>query len=120
LGILPQLADRVRRTGKKIILVLDNGSAHTSKRSKAALGELNGKIEVFWLPPYTSEQLNDIESLWKHLKEDFFSRMLTHKAEEFSARVVELLTRFRPVGAIAQMNKLGHAVSVRKNLALPA
>lgn len=120
LGILPQLAERVRKSGKRIVLVLDNGSAHTSKRSTAALNRLKDKIRVFWLPPYTSEQLNDIEPVWKHLKEDFFSRMLTQRPEEFTARVIELLSHFRRPGAIAQMTKPCHVVSVRKKLPLPA
>jgi hypothetical protein len=44
-------------------------------------------VRPFWLPKYTSEKLNRIEGLWRHLKEAFFSRMLTKRREGFYAAV---------------------------------
>lgn len=91
IGLLRLLADRARRTGKKIILVLDNGSSYTSKASLAEIQRLRECIRVFWLPTYTSEQLNLIENVWTHLKRNYFSRMLTQGPAEFPIAVVRLL-----------------------------
>jgi len=110
------LEARARRTGKRIVLVLDNGSAHKSKRS---LGEVEGVkdcLRVFWLPTYTSEQLNDIEGVWKHLKEDYFSRMLVEKREDFTGAVVRLLSKMRRGRVLREMLRPCHTSAVRKNL----
>lgn len=105
LQMLWQLEARARRTGKQILLVLDNGSAHTSKRSKAEIQRLKGLVRVFWLPTYTSEQLNDIEWLWKHLKEDYFCRMLVPLREQFGEAVVDLLRQLRRPGVLRRILK---------------
>lgn len=118
--MLLMLEARAHRTGKRIVLVLDNGSAHTSKRSTAELERVKKFIRVFWLPTYTSEQLNDIEGVWKHLKEDYFSRMLVKHREEFTDAVVELLRTMRRGRILRQMLKPRHKVTVRKNLVVPA
>jgi transposase len=98
--MVTRLGDRARRTGKLIVLVLDNGTAHTSKRSRKTLEGLEGLVNVLWLPPYSSEQLNDIEGLWKHLKEDHFSRMLVRRRERFAPAARALLRRLRTVDAL--------------------
>lgn len=101
--LLGRLASRARRTAKKIILVMDNGSAFTSARSKEELRATREWIQVFWLPRYTSEQLNLIEGIWSHLKETYFSRMLTKKAEQFYRAVVRFLTRLCAPRALRAM-----------------
>jgi len=98
--LLGLLAERARRTGKKITLVLDNGSSFTSKRSRVELEALRGWIQVFWLPTYTSEQLNLIENVWGHLKDDYFSRMLTRDPKRFPAAVIRLLRKLAFRGAL--------------------
>lgn len=52
---------------KTVVLVLDNGPIHTSKASRAAL-EARPWLTVEWLPKYAPE-LNDIEHVWRHLKQ---------------------------------------------------
>jgi transposase len=91
IGLLRLLEDRARRTGKKIVLVLDNGSSYTSHASLAEIRRLRAWIRVFWLPTYTSEQLNLIENVWTHLKRNYFSRMLTRGPTEFPIAVIRLL-----------------------------
>ena len=102
-GLLNLLAARARRTGKKIILVLDNGSTFTSKRSLEEMDRLRGEIQVFWLPTYTSEQLNLIENVWAHLKRTYFSRMLTRSRNEFPIAVIQLLKRLAIPGALRRV-----------------
>lgn len=118
-GMVQMLQARVRRTGKRIILVLDNGSAHKSKRSLAELARMKDLLQVFWLPTYTSEQLNDIEALWKHLKEDYFCRMLVAHREGFTTATVDLLSRMSRGHALRELLKPRHRV-VGKNLTVPA
>jgi len=114
-GLIQLLERRAKRTGKRILLVLDNGSAHTSKRSLAEIGRVKGLIRVFWLPTYTSEQLNDIEGFWKHLKEDYFSRMLCKTREEFTDAAVRLLSTMHRGRVLRMMLKPRRRV-VSKNL----
>jgi hypothetical protein len=102
-GLLNLLAERARRTGKKIILVLDNGSSYTSKRSKEEMHRLREWVQVFWLPTYTSEQLNLIENVWTHLQRIYFSRMLTRDPNDFPVAVIELLKKLAQPGALRRM-----------------
>lgn len=104
--LLGLLADRVRQTGRRIILVLDNGSSFTSKRSREELDRLKDSIRVFWLPTYTSEQLNWIEPLWGRMKSDYFSRMLTQNPSDFVPAVIGFLKRLcRPDGIAMLLNR---------------
>ena len=80
--MLRQLARHARRVRRIVVLVLDHGSAQTSRRSEAKLLSLVPQVVVLWLPPYSSEQLNDIENLWQHAKEDYFSEMLVAKGDD--------------------------------------
>jgi transposase len=104
-GLLHLLAARARRTGKMIVLVLDNGSTYTSGRSREEIHRLREWIQVFWLPTYTSEQLNLIENLWTHLKRTYFSRMLTKSLKEFPVAVIQLLKRLAIPGALRRVLK---------------
>jgi len=111
---------RAQRTRRKIVVVLDNGTAHTSRLSREEIEKSKDLIRVFWLPTYTSEQLNDIEGLWKHLKEDYFSRMLVPKTAAFREEVVRLLNGMRRGHGLRRMLKPCPEKSVHKNLLVPA
>jgi transposase len=102
--LLRLLTRRSKRTGRVIILVLDNGTYFKkSKKAKAELELVSQYIIPFWLPKYTSETLNRIESLWDHLKDDYFSRMLVKRKELFLAAVVKLLKRLHRRGALRKL-----------------
>jgi transposase len=110
LELLRQLGQRARRTGRRIVLVLDNGSAFTSAASLRAIHEARGWLTIFWLPKYTSEQLNPIENVWGHLKSDYFSRMLTpvrptypQTREVFRSAVISFLRSLRCPGALRRV-----------------
>ena len=66
---LAALEARHAATGRDIILVLDNGSAHVSKVSQAALADRAAWLEVIPLARY-SPQLNPKEREWRTLKRD--------------------------------------------------
>jgi hypothetical protein len=101
--MVTQIGHRARRTGRRIVLVLDNGSYHRSRRSQEVLEQFARWIRVFWLPTYSSEELNDVEGVWKHLKEDYFSRMLVKDGECFEGAVVALLDELRPPGGMRRV-----------------
>lgn len=82
---LQALEARHRLTGRAIILVLDNGPAHTSKQSEAALAARADWLEVIWLARYSPE-LNPKEREWKQLKRDVPS----HLAPDLPTFVAEL------------------------------
>ena len=60
---------------------------------------------MLWLPAYSSEQLNDIENLWHHLKDDYFSEMLVTLREDFVVTVCRLLNRLRRPGGLRRLLK---------------
>ena len=74
LEYLEALGERHRRTGRGVILVLDNGPAHTSRKSRAALAERGGWLSVIWLARY-SPHLNLKEREWRYLKRDCRSHL---------------------------------------------
>ncbi len=74
LEYLEALGGRHQRTGREVILVLDNGLAHTSKASRAALAERAGWLRVIWLARY-SPHLNPKEREWRRLKRDARSHL---------------------------------------------
>ncbi|MFO0610547.1 MAG: hypothetical protein U0324_45720 [Polyangiales bacterium] len=90
-----------------VVLVLDHGSAQTSLRSEAKPLSLVPQVVVLGLPPYSSEQLNDIENLWQHAKEDYFSEMLVAKGDDFAAAVDRLLCELRRPGRLRRFLKPG-------------
>lgn len=63
-----QYGPRPGQAGKPAVIVLDNGPVHTSKATASALDERKHWLTVEWLPKYAPE-LNDIEPVWKTLKE---------------------------------------------------
>ena len=52
---------------RPLVIVLDNGSIHTSHATQAAFDLLRSELLPLFLPKYCS-QLNPIERFWKHLK----------------------------------------------------
>jgi transposase len=98
LPLLEHLVKRAQRTGRRIVLVLDNGVPFNSHLSKAAVEAASPFVRVFRLPRYTSETLSWIENFWEHLKETYFSRMLTEEREAFYPDTVRLLRRLRRSG----------------------
>lgn len=100
LPLLEQLVRRAQLTGRHIVLVLDNGVPFNSQRARAALEAASPYVRCFRLPTYTSETLNWIESFWGHLKETYFSRMLTDEREAFYPDAIRLLRRLRRSGRL--------------------
>lgn len=114
--MLETLERRARQTRKRMILVLDNGPEHTSWLALFELERLSDVLRVFWLPSYTSETLQYLEGIWKHLEEDYFSRMLVRSPKTFTRAVVRLLSGLRRAKALRRMLRPRHPKPMSKNL----
>jgi len=71
----------------KIFLILDRGPAHISKKTKAFVATLKGRLQIFYLPPYSPDR-NPDELVWKHLKADTVGRMVITSKDDFKVKVV--------------------------------
>ena len=92
---LEALERRHVATGQEIYLVIDNGPAHTSKVSMAALEERAAWLHVTWLARYSPE-LNPKEREWRVLKRDVRS----HLAPTLRAFVDEIGAGLRQLGGL--------------------
>jgi DDE superfamily endonuclease len=75
-------------TGAKraIFLIVDRGPAHIAKKTKAFVESLNGRLRLFYLPPYSPDR-NPDELVWKHLKADTVGRMAITDKADFQTKV---------------------------------
>jgi transposase len=98
--LVDKLVARAKRTGKRIVLVIDNGRPFDTRLAQAAFEAASPWVGLFILPHYTSETLNWIEGFWEHLKDTYFSRMLTSEREAFYPDTVRLLRRLQRSGRL--------------------
>jgi len=77
-----------------IFLIVDRGPAHRSKKTKAFVEGLAGKLQLFFLPPY-SPDCNPDELVWKHLKADTIGRMSVTSKQEFKKKVLSSMRRLQ-------------------------
>src|SRR6266404_844422 len=71
---------------RTIFLIVDRGPAHIAKKTKAFVGSLNGRLRLFYLPPYSPDR-NPDELVWKHLKADTVGRMAITDKADFHTKV---------------------------------
>jgi transposase len=72
---------------RTIFLIVDRGPAHRSKKTRAFVATLGGKLKLFFLPPYSPDR-NPDELVWKHLKADTVGRMVTSNKATFKGHVI--------------------------------
>ncbi len=73
---------------RKIFLIVDGGSAHKSKVTKAFVESVKSQLEIFILPPY-SPDLNPDELVWNHLKTHTVGRSTVTDKAEFKKKVTK-------------------------------
>src|ERR1035437_6672245 len=97
---------------RPIFLIVDNGSAHRAKKTKAFVETLGDKLKLFFLPPYSPDR-NPDELVWKHLKADTVGRMVTTSKADFKEKVVasmrSLQKRPEKISAFYQKPSLKYA-----------
>jgi transposase len=69
-----------------IFLIVDRGPAHIAKKTKAFVESLNGRLQLYFLPPYSPDR-NPDELVWKHLKADTVGRMAITDKADFKRKV---------------------------------
>jgi transposase len=70
----------------KIFLIVDRGPAHVAKKTKEFVAGLEGRLRLFYLPPYSPDR-NPDELVWKHLKADTVGRTSITSFDDFKEKV---------------------------------
>ena len=78
-------APRPNQKATPVVLVIDNGSIHRSKASRAAL-QARPWLTVEWLPKYAPE-LNAIENSWRDLKQHFLAHQTFRDADHLDSAI---------------------------------
>lgn len=91
-------APRPDQKATPVVLVIDNGSIHRSKASRAAL-QARPWLTVEWLPKYAPE-LNAIENSWRDLKQHFLAHQTFRDADHLDSAIQ---------AAVVNLNKERHA-----------
>jgi transposase len=76
----------VKGVRKKVFLILGNHPVHRSKKVKNLLEQLDGKLKIFFLPPYSPE-LNPDELVWGHVKSKV-ARATVGSQSEMSSKII--------------------------------
>lgn len=91
--LIQRLLRRAQRSGKRIVLVLDQGNPNHAHALHRDLEMARPHIEVFWLPHYCWN-LNLIERLWKHIKASRVANVLFASYHKFVEHVDAALDDF--------------------------
>jgi transposase len=91
--LIQRLLRRAQRSGKKIVLVLDQGNPNHARALHRDLEMAQPHIDVFWLPNYCWN-LNLIERLWKHIKGSRVANVLFASYRKFIKHVEAALEDF--------------------------
>lgn len=83
-----------------IFLIVDGSSVHTAKEVKDFVASTEGRIRLYFLPPYSPE-LNPDEWVWKQVKHDKIGRSAVRSKNELQA-----VAR----SALASLQKAPHVV----------
>ena len=70
----------------KIFLIVDRGPAHIARKTKEFVAGLEGRLRLFYLPPYSPDR-NPDELVWKHLKADAVGRTSITSFDDFKEKV---------------------------------
>jgi transposase len=93
-----QFCEFIRRlvynASRPIFLILDGHPVHRSAKVKRLVESLGGKIELFFLPPYSPE-LNPDEHVWNDLKNNGIGRMAITGPGDMKQKVVDYLKRMQ-------------------------
>ncbi len=90
----PEAADR------PVFLIVDGHPIHKAKRITAFVEAQNGKLALFYLPPY-SPQLNPDEQVWAHVKRQV-ARQLVQSKDEMKRLALGALRRIQKLPALVK------------------
>lgn len=84
----------LRHTRKYLVILWDGGPSHRSNKTKAFLTTQSNRVEVHRLPAYAPE-LNPIELLFSHLKNQQLANVAPHNEIELRQVVRKATVRIR-------------------------
>jgi transposase len=80
----------IHNADRPIFLILDGHPSHKAKMVERFVDHLNGRLRLFFLPPYSPE-LNPDECVWNDLKNNSIGRMVIQNAEMLLREVSRFL-----------------------------
>ncbi len=83
-------------SGRDIFLIVDGSSVHTAKQVKEFVVSTQGKLQLYFLPPY-SPDLNPDEWVWKNVKHDTIGRSAVRGKDDLKAVAVGALRHLQKV-----------------------
>jgi transposase len=81
---------------RDIFLIVDGSSVHTAKQVKEFVASTQGKLQLYFLPPY-SPDLNPDEWVWKNVKNDTIGRSAVRGKDDLKAVAVGALRHLQKV-----------------------
>jgi transposase len=87
--------------GRKVYLIVDGASTHTSKMTRKWVESLGGQLRLFILPAYSPE-LNPDELVWKNVKHDQIGKSAPRSADDLHNKAVRALENLRQVPEVIQ------------------
>ncbi len=85
---------------KPVFVIVDGHPIHKSRLVKDYIASLEGKLKVFYLPPY-SPHLNPDEQVWAHVKRRV-SRQLVQNSEDMKKCALSALRRIQKMPALVR------------------
>jgi transposase len=82
-----------------IFLIVDGHSSHTAKKTAQFVQSTAGRLNLFFLPPYSPE-LNPDEWVWKKIKHDRVGKMATRTRDEMTEGINHAVTRLQSTTSI--------------------
>jgi transposase len=80
----------MHNAARPIFLILDGGSYHRSRPVKEYVAGLGGRLQLFFLPPYSPE-LNPDEQVWNYVKHHGVAKAALRSGKELKRLVVARL-----------------------------
>lgn len=84
---------------RPVFLVMDNHSVHRSKKLRQFAEDSDGRLRLFYLPPYSPE-LNPDEWVWKNVKHDGVGTTAHANTEELKGKALRALRRLQKLPSL--------------------
>jgi len=86
---------------RPIFLIVDGHPSHRSKKVKAYVDSLQGRLRLFFLPPYSPE-LSPDELVWIDVKSNGVGRTLVHAPADLMRAIVARLRYLQKTPAMVR------------------
>lgn len=105
---------KVYSEAKRIHVILDNYSIHSSNKVEISLRHFAKNFQLHFLPPYSPKH-NEIEKLWKQVHDNITRNHKCSTIEQLMKRVEKFLVRASPFpGSKPSVAKVGSGDSIRR------